>query len=380
MCAEKRIYLHYEGNPEWTLKVNDVNQTIQELLGFFASKYNEKYGSKKTLNPSSLQLLDQDKKAVSLTSSLGHSTEHNADFYVIEMLDNNAKKKCTHHGCGKEYTESENTPNSCRFHPGNPIFHEGRQIWSCCDEKAYGFDEFLLIPGCASGRHTDYKPQQPAPKKQTITATPITNSANLEVYRAPSTPSRPNPLQQIHSAEPVQEKPDPPDAVIAIGVPCIHHGCEHRYSGSSSRDEECVYHSGVPIFHEGSKGWSCCKTKVLDFDQFLAISGCQKGKHKFIKDEPDSGLVNCRIDFYQSSIQIIIAIYAKNVDSQKSSIRFSKHEMDVELLFKDGKKFIKKIGFLYPVLPEASKYEILSTKVEVILRKDEPISWEGWII
>jgi hypothetical protein len=37
------------------------------------------------------------------------------------------------------------------------------------------------------------------------------------------------------------------------------------------------------VFHEGSKGWSCCKRKVLEFDEFLKIEGCtDKKKHLFV--------------------------------------------------------------------------------------------------
>ena len=47
--------------------------------------------------------------------------------------------------------------------------------------------------------------------------------------------------------------------------------------------EECVHHPGHPIFHEGSKGWSCCKKRVLDFDEFMKIEGCTtKQKHMFV--------------------------------------------------------------------------------------------------
>lgn len=43
------------------------------------------------------------------------------------------------------------------------------------------------------------------------------------------------------------------------------------------------FHPGVAIFHEGSKGYSCCSRKVLEFDQFLKLPGCKKGKHRFLE-------------------------------------------------------------------------------------------------
>ena len=44
-----------------------------------------------------------------------------------------------------------------------------------------------------------------------------------------------------------------------------------------------MHHPGQPVFHEGSKGWSCCKRRVLEFDEFLRIPGCkEKTRHLFV--------------------------------------------------------------------------------------------------
>ena len=32
---------------------------------------------------------------------------------------------------------------------------------------------------------------------------------------------------------------------------CVHKGCGKTYE---NEDEECVYHPGPPVFHEGQKG------------------------------------------------------------------------------------------------------------------------------
>lgn len=45
---------------------------------------------------------------------------------------------------------------------------------------------------------------------------------------------------------------------------------------------ECKFHPGGPVFHEGSKSYSCCNTinkPVLSFEEFLAIPGCVTGSH-----------------------------------------------------------------------------------------------------
>ena len=60
--------------------------------------------------------------------------------------------------------------------------------------------------------------------------------------------------------------------------------------GKTSRDgEECIHHPGQALFHEGSKGWTCCKRRVLEFDEFMKIEGCKrKNKHLFLGSKKDS--------------------------------------------------------------------------------------------
>ena len=63
------------------------------------------------------------------------------------------------------------------------------------------------------------------------------------------------------------------------------------YQGSPSKASECQYHSGVPIFHEGLKFWSCCQKKTSDFQSFLDQAGCQFGTCKW-KKESVSKIIN----------------------------------------------------------------------------------------
>ncbi|NWI16604.1 CHRD1 protein, partial [Crypturellus soui] len=74
---------------------------------------------------------------------------------------------------------------------------------------------------------------------------------------------------------------------------------------SPSRADSCVFHPGVPVFHDALKvsgargagaaaraavahppvscpaaqGWSCCRKRTTDFSEFLNIKGCTKGYH-----------------------------------------------------------------------------------------------------
>ncbi|BBN09822.1 disease resistance protein [Marchantia polymorpha subsp. ruderalis] len=70
-----------------------------------------------------------------------------------KIVDLNAKQTCKNKGCGKEFTEKENTDTACSFHPGPAIFHDRSKGWKCCDTHVKEFEEFLEIPPCAKGWH-----------------------------------------------------------------------------------------------------------------------------------------------------------------------------------------------------------------------------------
>lgn len=69
---------------------------------------------------------------------------------------------------------------------------------------------------------------------------------------------------------------------IAVGTTCKNGGCGQTYESSASDNAECVYHPGVPIFHEGLKFWSCCTKRTTDFTAFMNQKGCAYGQHKWI--------------------------------------------------------------------------------------------------
>lgn len=43
------------------------------------------------------------------------------------------------------------------------------------------------------------------------------------------------------------------DAKIELGTKCLRKGCGKEFKGDESRTEECQFHSGSAVFHEGSK-------------------------------------------------------------------------------------------------------------------------------
>ncbi|NXW03249.1 CHRD1 protein, partial [Fregetta grallaria] len=65
---------------------------------------------------------------------------------------------------------------------------------------------------------------------------------------------------------------------------CYNKGCGQRFDPEHNTKDSCLYHPGVPIFHDALKGWSCCKKRTTDFSEFLSIKGCTKGFHS--KEKP----------------------------------------------------------------------------------------------
>ncbi|NXV80979.1 CHRD1 protein, partial [Atlantisia rogersi] len=70
---------------------------------------------------------------------------------------------------------------------------------------------------------------------------------------------------------------------------CYNKSCGQRFDPEHNTEDSCLYHPGVPIFHDALKGWSCCKKRTTDFSEFLSIKGCTKGFHSAEKPpEPGS--------------------------------------------------------------------------------------------
>lgn len=158
------------------------------------------------------------------------------------------------------------------------------------------FDEFLTIPPCTTGRHST-KDDAPLIYKKDVPDLNATlgNSAPSEVEVAqPAVPRLPQatPRASPSPAPPPESEDDDPDTTIPDGATCRRKGCGQTYkSGSSREGESCVHHPGAPLFHEGSKGYTCCKRRVLEFDQFLKLEGCKtKDRHLFVGAKKKPGV------------------------------------------------------------------------------------------
>ncbi|KAI9340422.1 HSP20-like chaperone [Zopfochytrium polystomum] len=300
---------------------------------------------------------------------------------------------CANKGCGKSFAPDDNAETACEYHPGAPVFHDALKGWSCCSKKVTDFNDFLKIAGCTVGPHsaaapaTDSEPASKAAPPKSVTTAPTQIIDGKEVYgTAPTVPaptSTAKPATTVAAASPpakpeVKEEDlhDAPDVVVAVGTACKRRACKHSFAGPESKEDECVFHPGVPVFHEGSKGWSCCTRKVLEFDEFLKLQGCKRGKHRFTDPVPAAEeKVECRRDWYQTQSTVIVTIFAKKVDKTQTTVTFGENQLTVRAKFLDGKVYELDTPLGLPIVPAESKFTVMSTKIEIVLKKANGLSW-----
>ncbi len=281
----------------------------------------------------------------------------------------------------------------------------------------------MEIKPCTEGKHSTTDLQPKIEKKKPVdvsSGTGSTEGVGPALPRTPiSMPSREKPSASgtaegttaatptvAPPAKPTGPPPDSDEDDPALEIPdgrmCRRRGCGVAYSKGTSRDgESCVHHPGAPIFHEGSKGYSCCKRRVLEFDQFMKITGCQtKPRHLFVGsgkkgkgaggeagkqngggDGSDEELLDTvRFDFYQSPTALTVSFFLKNIDKTQAAVAFSAQGIDLDLPTTDKppatRKRLRQHVPLYSVIdPAKSRYTIMGTKLEVVLAKATVSSW-----
>ncbi|KAL4065460.1 chord-domain-containing protein [Scleroderma citrinum] len=302
--------------------------------------------------------------------------------------------RCTRKGCGKDYVVAENTDTSCVHHPGAPVFHEGLKSWSCCstvNKPVLDFDEFMKIPGCAVGLHTEESlsiaNKSPKPPAQ-VNITKTESRQEAEIYYT----SIPGVTPKLTTAVPASSiellPPDEDDLTVSVppDTVCKRKSCGVMFvSDNENRIGDgpgtvCTYHPAPPIFREGSKGYLCCKRRVLEFEEFLKIEGCTKGRHIFVpKLQPSQKMTDqfadCRIDHYQTPREVHVSVFAKQADKELSSITIEETQVHLDLYLPGQRRFQRTVNLFGPVLPQESSYKFYGTKVEVQLKKSDTRSW-----
>ncbi|XP_077164136.1 integrin beta-1-binding protein 2 isoform X2 [Paroedura picta] len=286
--------------------------------------------------------------------------------------------------------------DSCLHHPGFPVFHDVLKGWSCCKKRTTDFSEFLSIKGCTKGYHSNEKPpepEEPESKNKTCSEIIVQGPKSAEMMErerpSPDEPMKLLPVKVSGSLEQALKKLDlsakeqpavqgtaSPGAVLQVnlGTTCKNSGCKVVYQGEESNMETCIFHPGIPVFHEGMKYWSCCAVKTTDFTAFLEQKGCSRGKHTWLKKQ-DKKLVSCRQDWHQTSSQVVVTVYAKTPLPEVSSVKANRTVLDLDIIFEGDKVFQAELDLWGVINVEKSSVTMVPSKVEITLQKDSPVTW-----
>ncbi|NXK85915.1 CHRD1 protein, partial [Formicarius rufipectus] len=287
--------------------------------------------------------------------------------------------------------------DSCLYHPGVPIFHDALKGWSCCKKRTTDFSEFLSIKGCTKGFHSNEKPPEPSsqgetsdepkakPVKELIFQGPKSAEKMLRERPSSDEPRELLPIKVSRSLEQALEKLNLSSedktlesrevtAQVRAGTRCKNAACKAIYQGPESNTEVCMFHPGVPVFHEGMKYWSCCGIKTTDFNAFMEQPGCSRGCHCWT-EKGDKKAVLCRQDWHQTSSQVVVTVYAKNPLPALSSVKANRTVLEAHVIFEGNKIFRAELELWGTIEIQKSFVSMVPTKVEITLCKASPGSW-----
>ncbi|KAL6718077.1 hypothetical protein ACLMJK_004162 [Lecanora helva] len=273
-------------------------------------------------------------------------------------------QKCIHKGCGKAFTDFE---EDCNFHPGPPVFHEGQKVGkhSIIDETPRAEPSATEVPA-----------DLPSPPK------PISTNGFAHGESHPKVNHASAPIVPSHA--PPESESDDASLPLPPNITCRRRGCNvtsPTESRPSREDEECIHHPGQALFHEGTKGWTCCKRRVLEFDEFMKIEGCKiKKKHLFLGSRKNSGeeemISEVRNDFYQTPTSVIASLFLKRIDKERARVEFSSETtVSLDLPTGENKRYSRDLSLYGHIKPSESKYKIMGTKLELTLVKVDGLTW-----
>jgi hypothetical protein len=121
--------------------------------------------------------------------------------------------------------------------------------------------------------------------------------------------------------------------------------------------------------------------QILTDVRFLKIPGCTTSAHRFIiappavPTEEAFEAVQCREDFYQTQQTCVLAVFAKKIDQSTLKVSFSPHDVSISFDFETRKRYAATIPLYNEIDPDTSRFEVLSTKLEVTMKKANGVSW-----
>lgn len=254
------------------------------------------------------------------------------------------------------------------------------------------FDEFLTITPCTTGSHTTVD-DTPPPTEQPNKISDEEIDAKIQAQKdkqkendslGPAVARQALPAQApkpTPSPAPPEDESDPEGVEVKEGTSCKRKSCGAKHAGGGREGEKCVHHPGQAIFHEGSKGWTCCKRRVLEFDEFMRIPGCKtKSRHLFVGKpkaaDAEEEVTEVRNDFYQTATTVIASLYLKKIDKAVSKVEFKdKSTVALDLRTSDKKRYQADVPLFGAIDTEKSSFKIMGTKLELTMAKADGAGW-----
>jgi len=86
-------------------------------------------------------------------------------------------------------------------------------------------------------------------------------------------------------------------------------------------------------------------------------------------------VVKVKRDFYQTEADIVVNFLAKNLKSDEVKVEYSSTTLNVEAKLSDGSNYSEVIKLFNTINPSFCSYKVLSTKIEIRLRKEAACTW-----
>lgn len=83
-----------------------------------------------------------------------------------------------------------------------------------------------------------------------------------------------------------------------------------------------------------------------------------------------------KYDWYQTESHVIVTIMIKKAKKEDINIQFSEKELSALVRLSSDEDYNLKLHLLHSIIPEQSTFRVLSTKIEIKMKKPEALQWE----